>query len=128
MLRALLEITGLGIMGVGAYIIGKRDGIEKGKELGVESGVRIGFAMAPALYSQMEKDGLIKMTPKGMTLGEVGRAFKTKEEAFEFRRKLVVMTGCNPSDLVCMVTRNTKGECGDMYIVAYDKTIDSGRE
>lgn len=84
MLRGIIELVGISAVGYGAYLIGHKRGIKDAEEVhrdDFENGVQVGFKTAPDIYRKMVENGDIERVPEGMSLGEIGKVFRTLEEA-----------------------------------------------
>lgn len=81
MYKSLFGILGVTlVVGYGSYKLGYR--MSEAEHAGdIEKGVQIGFKSAPDIYRKMAENGDIEVVPEGMYEGEIGKVFKTYEEA-----------------------------------------------
>ena len=92
MYKSLFGILGFTFVVYGSYKLGyKVSEAQHAKD--VERGVQIGFKTAPSIYRKMVKNGDLDAVPEGMYEGEIGKVFKTADEAKLIRMKHVLKDG-----------------------------------
>jgi len=119
MLERLL--LGCGIFGAGVYV-GMRlyknetqDELKEKIDDAFESGIRVGFKTAPSIYRKMVDNGDIERVPEGMNLGEVGKVFRTLEEAKQARLQHQIKTGRRNVEDIYGINENEK--CCALYFL-----------
>jgi hypothetical protein len=92
MYKSLFGILGFTFVVYGSYKLGyKVSEAQHAKD--VEKGVQIGFKTAPSIYRKMVENGDMETVPEGMYRGEIGKVFKTEDEAKLLRAKHVLDKG-----------------------------------
>lgn len=107
---------GAGIL-IGMHIYQKETETElKAKvEDAFEKGMQTGFQTAPDIYREMVKNGDIEKVPEGMNVGEVGKVFRTLEEAKLARLQHQMKTGRRNVEDIYGINENDK--CCELYFL-----------
>jgi len=107
---------GAGIL-IGMHIYQKETETElKAKvEDAFEKGMQTGFQTAPGIYREMVKNGDIEKVPEGMNVGEVGKVFRTLEEAKLARLQHQMKTGRRNVEDIYGINENDK--CCELYFL-----------
>lgn len=80
-----------------------------------EKGMQTGFQTAPEIYREMVKNGDIEKVPEGMNVGEVGKVFRTLEEAKLARLQHQMKTGRRNVEDIYGINENDK--CCELYFL-----------
>ena len=114
-------LLGCGIFGAGVYVGMKlyrdetQDELKEKVNDAFESGIRVGFKTAPNIYRKMAENGDIERVPEGMNLGEVGKVFRTLEEAKQARLQHQMKTGRRNVEDIYGINENDK--CCALYFL-----------
>lgn len=124
MFKIIVNFVGIGMVAVGAYIAGYKEGEKVVNRETFEKGMQIGFKTAPDIYREMAKNGDIEKVPEGMYMGEIGKVFKTLDDAREARLKHQLATGFRNNEKIFFI--EGKGKFGELYILANEDHMRKG--